>query len=95
MGKYLFLKDLQDKYAHQPTFLQAVEEMALSLQPLFDDPEKGDYYKRAFCAIAEPERTLKFRVSWMDDKGNLQFNRGWRVEFNSVFVEKKILFICC
>merc|ERR1711957_771366 len=71
------------KYGHQPTFLQAVEEMALSLKPLFEG-EKGDYYKRAFCAIAEPERTLKFRVSWMDDAGKLQFNRGWRVEFNSV-----------
>jgi len=79
-----FLDDLKGKYAHEPTFLQAVEEMALSLKPLFEDPEKGDYYKRAFCAIAEPERTLKFRVSWMDDAGNLQFNRGWRVEFNSV-----------
>merc|ERR1711957_323760 len=71
------------KYGHQPTFLQAVEEMALSLKPLFEG-EKGDYYKRAFVAIAEPERTLKFRVSLMDDAGNLQFNRGWRVEFNSV-----------
>jgi len=78
-----FLDDLKSKYEHQPTFLQAVEEMALSLKPLFEG-EKGDYYKRAFVAIAEPERTLKFRVSWMDDAGKLQFNRGWRIEFNSV-----------
>jgi len=77
-----FLDNLRTQYAHQPVFLQAVDEMALSLKPLFEG-EKGDYYKRAFVAIAEPERTIKFRVSWMDDSGKLQFNRGWRVEFNS------------
>ena len=77
-----FLNDLQTKYSHQPTFLQSVEEMAVSLLPLFQDPDQGDFYQRAFLAMAEPERTIAFRVSWMDDKGNLQFNRGWRVEFN-------------
>lgn len=78
-----FLNDLRSKYAHQPTFLQSVEEMAVSLEPIFSDPEKGDFYKRAFVMIAEPERSISFRVPWMDDTGNMRFNRGWRVEFNS------------
>ena len=78
------LQGLKDKYAHQPVFLQAVEEMATSLEPLFSDPEKGERYRAAFLQIAEPERIISFRVAWTDDKGILQINRGWRVEFSSV-----------
>ena len=77
-----FLDDLRGKYQHQPTFLQAVEEMAQSLTDLFDDPNDGEFYKRAFLMIAEPERMISFRVTWMDDQGHIQSNRGWRVEFN-------------
>lgn len=76
------LGDLREKYAHQPTFLQAVEEMSLSLQVLFTDPEQGEFYQRAFLAMTEPERTISFRVTWEDDAGVMHFNRGWRVEFN-------------
>jgi hypothetical protein len=72
------LEDLRTKYPHQPTFLQAVEEMALSLQDLLLADE---FYRRAFLALAEPERIISFRVPWMDDAGNARFNRGWRVEF--------------
>jgi glutamate dehydrogenase (NADP+) len=79
-----FLKDLRTKYSNQPTFIQAVEEMAISLEPLFNDNRKGEFYKRVFLVLAEPERILNFRVPWMDDEGNLHFNRGWRVEFCSV-----------
>ena len=63
---------------------RAVEEMAISLRSLFLDLEKGDFYRRAFVAMAEPERIIKFRVPWMDDNGVLHFNRGYRVEFSSV-----------
>eukprot|EP00545_Synedropsis_sp_CCMP1620_P005060 CAMPEP_0119009166 /NCGR_PEP_ID=MMETSP1176-20130426/4182_1 /TAXON_ID=265551 /ORGANISM="Synedropsis recta cf, Strain CCMP1620" /LENGTH=455 /DNA_ID=CAMNT_0006961625 /DNA_START=292 /DNA_END=1659 /DNA_ORIENTATION=- len=79
-----FLNDLRSQYSHQPTFLQAVEEMAVGLMPLFQDPREGEFYRRAFLSMAEPERMISFRVPWMDDSGKLQFNRGWRVEFNSV-----------
>ena len=79
-----FLDDLRNKYSHQPTFLQAVEEMAMALLPLFQDEKNGPFYKRAFLAMTEPERTISFRVPWEDDNGNMQFNRGWRVEFSSV-----------
>jgi len=79
-----FLADLKQKYQHQPTFLQAVEEMALSLSEsgIFEDPDQGEFYKRAFLAMAEPERAFSFRVTWMDDKGNMFVNRGYRVEFS-------------
>lgn len=79
-----FLADLRIKYAHQSVFLQAVEEMAFSLQPLFEDSERGDFYKKAFLVMAEPERTISFRVPWVDDEGIMRVNRGWRVEFSSV-----------
>ena len=82
MKKLDFLDDLRTKYSHQPTFLQSVEEIALSLLPLFEDPKHGEFYKRAFVAMTEPERVISFRVPWMDDNGNIQFNRGWRVEFS-------------
>jgi len=78
-----FLDELRLKYPHQPTFLQAVEEMALSLVDLFQDPEQGEFYKRAFLVMTEPERIISFRVPWTDDQGQIHINRGWRVEFNS------------
>lgn len=83
-GQLSFLDPLRKQYAHQPVFLQAVEEMAQSLRDsgIFDDPSDGEFYRRAFLAMTEPERVIAFRVSWMDDAGNLRFNRGWRVEFN-------------
>jgi hypothetical protein len=85
-----FLNDLREKYArHQPVFIQAVEEMALSLQDLFQDAQHGDYYKRAFVTLAEPERTISFRVPWTDDAGNLHFHRGWRVEFSRYVSKSK------
>lgn len=81
--KFDFLDDLRSKYPHQPVFLQAVEEMALAIEPLFHDPVNGDFYKRAFLYMTEPERMISFHVPWMDDEGKLNVNRGWRVEFSS------------
>jgi glutamate dehydrogenase (NADP+) len=80
--KFDFLDDLRSKYPHQPVFLQAVEEMALAIEPLFHDPVEGDFYKRAFLYMTEPERTISFHVPWMNDQGWLVINRGWRVEFS-------------
>ena len=77
-----FLNDLRSRYSDQPTFIQAVEELALNILPLFKDADMGEFYKRAFVMMAEPERTIKFRVPWEDDNGVLQFNRGYRIEFS-------------
>lgn len=73
------LQDLRQKYRHQPTFLQAVEEMALSVADLL---EQDPLYRRAFAIMTEPERTISFRVPWVDDHGRMHYNRGWRVEFS-------------
>eukprot|EP01083_Nonionella_stella_P004611 13395_1 len=78
------LRGLKNSYSHQPIFLQAVEEMAISLKPLFADPLNGLFYKKVFLMMAEPERVISFHVKWEDDKGKLHQNRGWRVEFSSV-----------
>ncbi|HNT91911.1 MAG TPA: NADP-specific glutamate dehydrogenase, partial [Smithellaceae bacterium] len=66
----------------QPEFHQAVEEVMETLEPTVKKhPEfvKANIYER----IVEPERTVIFRVPWMDDKGNVQVNRGFRVQFNN------------
>mmetsp|Transcript_17941 Transcript_17941/g.27910 ORF Transcript_17941/g.27910 Transcript_17941/m.27910 type:complete len:455 (+) Transcript_17941:273-1637(+) len=78
-----FLQDFMVRYSDQTEFLQAVHEIATSLTPLFDCKAKGEFYQRAFLTLVEPERTIKFRVTWMDDHGKMQINRGWRVEFCS------------
>ena len=50
---------------------------------LAGDSKEADRNRRAFKAMVEPERVISFRVSWRDAKGNLQHNRGWRVQYNS------------
>ena len=77
-----FLEQLNAKYSHQPAFLQAVQEVTESLQPLFDDPINGDSYRKALRSMTEPERIISFKVTWEDDQGVMQCNRGWRVEFS-------------
>jgi len=66
----------------QPEFHQAVEEVVKSLSPFLD---KNPKYEKAKILerIVEPERTIMFRVPWMDDSGEIQINKGYRVEFNS------------
>ena len=81
-SKLDFLNNLRAQYPHQPVFLQALEEMALAIEPLFHDPVNGEYYKRAFLYMTEPERMISFHVPWTDDEGVLHVNRGWRVEFS-------------
>ena len=80
--RFPFLETLRRNYSHQPVFLQAIEEMAINLAPLFADPTDGEFYRRAFLVMTEPERTISFRVGWEDDEGKMRYNRGWRVEFN-------------
>lgn len=76
------LSDLSARYAYQPEFLQAVQEVLNTLQPALD---KNPAYERnkILERITEPERALHFLVQWVDDKGEIQVNRGYRVQFNS------------
>ncbi|HJX65852.1 MAG TPA: NADP-specific glutamate dehydrogenase [Polyangia bacterium] len=66
----------------QPEFHQAVTEVLESLQPCLDRYPKYEQ-KKILERIVEPERQLMFRVPWIDDKGQVQVNRGYRIEFNS------------
>lgn len=66
----------------QTEFYQAAEEVLLSLRPLIDRYPKYRKHK-ILERIVEPERQILFRVTWMDDKGEIQVNKGFRIEFNS------------
>ena len=74
--------DVTRKDPDQPEFLQAVREVLESLQPVIE--RRPELVKAGVMPrIVEPERSLAFRVSWVDDKGQVQVNRGYRVQFSS------------
>ena len=81
-----YLNDLYEKIAlrnsGQPEYLQAVYEVLESLNPVV---ERHPEYKKEniIGRLVEPERLVKFRVAWTDDAGDVQVNRGYRVQFNS------------
>ena len=86
MLKNEYLKTVMETVARrnagEPEFHQAVEEVLESLEPVIEahpEYEKAGLIER----IVEPERTISFRVPWVDDNGNVQVNRGFRVQFNS------------
>ena len=69
------------KNATEPEFVQTVTEVFESLKPVIDP--HPEYEKFALLErMAEPERQISFRVTWVDDNGNVQVNRGYRVQFN-------------
>ena len=73
---------VKEKNADQPEFIQAVEEVLESLRPVIE--AHPEYEKQAILErLVEPERTLMFKVPWMDDNGQVQVNRGYRVQFSS------------
>ena len=77
------LAKVKEKNASEPEFLQAVEEVLESLRPVIDANEEL-YRKEAILErITEPDRQIMFRVPWVDDKGQVQVNRGFRVQFNN------------
>ena len=74
---------VQKKNAEQPEFLQAVTEVLDSLRPVIEANEEL-YRKNAILErITEPDRQIMFRVPWVDDNGQVQVNRGFRVQFNN------------
>lgn len=78
----VFMEKLKEKNPGEKEFHQAVQEVAESLMPFI---EKNPKYTKAKILerIAEPERTIIFRVPWLDDNGDIQINRGYRIEMNS------------
>ena len=85
MFKSQYLNDVMDKViarnAAEPEFHQAVKEVLESIEPVIaahPEYEKAGLIER----MVEPERAISFRVSWVDDNGKVQVNRGFRVQFN-------------
>ena len=84
--KNAYLKEVYDglaaRNAEQKEFLQAVEEVLESLEPVVE--AHPEYQKAGLIErMVEPERVVMFRVPWVDDAGKVQVNRGYRVQFNS------------
>ncbi|WMX15839.1 NADP-specific glutamate dehydrogenase [Aureispira sp. CCB-E] len=77
-----FIEEVKAKNEHETEFLQAVTEVAEAVVPFVMENSK---YAEAniLQRMVEPERVVMFRVPWLDDEGNVQVNRGYRVEFNS------------
>src|SRR4030066_2351434 len=78
----LFMAMIKAKNPGENEFHQAVQEVAESLIPYIEENPKYKF-ARILERIAEPERTIIFRVPWLDDKGEVQINRGYRIEMNS------------
>ena len=83
MNKYVesVIEKVRNKYAHQPEFIQTVEEVLSSISPVVDahpEYEKADLLGR----MVEPERMFTFRVVWVDDNGQTHTNTGYRCQFN-------------
>lgn len=76
------VKAVESRYAHQPEFIQAVKEVALSIEKVYADNPKYQEFK-VFERLCEPDRIIVFRVNWEDDKGQVQINRGFRVQFSN------------
>ena len=76
------IETVKQRNAHEPEFIQTVEEVFSSIEPLIEahpEYEKYDILTR----MTEPDRAISFRVTWVDDNGNVQVNRGYRYQFNS------------
>lgn len=76
------IKKAEACYAHQPEFIQAIKEVALTIAPLYDAHPEYEEFK-VFERLVEPDRVISFRVNWEDDNGHVQVNRGWRVQFSN------------
>lgn len=77
-----FMDLVKQSNHHEPEFLQAVHEVAETVIPFIEDNPKYQG-KKLLERMVEPERTLMFRVPWVNDNGEIEVNRGYRVEFNS------------
>lgn len=85
MNEYLnrVISDIENRDSHEPEYLQAVKEVLCSVEQILD--KHPEYEKAAILErITEPERIITFRVPWVNDKGEIIVNRGYRVQFSSL-----------
>jgi glutamate dehydrogenase (NADP+) len=77
-----FMETIEERHPNQSEYHQAVQELLGIELPYIDS--KAEYQKQALLErLTEPDRVLTFRVTWHDDDGNIQVNRGYRVQFNN------------
>lgn len=77
-----FLELVEKRNGHEPEFLQAVREVAETVIPYIEEHKIYDG-KNILLRMVEPERLISFRVCWVDDSGEIQVNRGYRIQMNS------------
>ena len=77
-----FMEDLKKRNPYQPEFHQAVEEIAEIIIPFIENNPKYQGYA-LMQRLTEPDRVISFRVTWVDDAGKVQVNKGYRVQFNN------------
>ncbi|WP_086475746.1 NADP-specific glutamate dehydrogenase [Arenibacter amylolyticus] len=79
-----FMDEVKARNGHQPEFIQAVQEVAETIIPFIFLPGNEEYSgKNLLLRMVEPERLIYFRVPWVDDQGEINVNRGYRVQMNS------------
>jgi glutamate dehydrogenase (NADP+) len=76
------LTTLKQRHSNEPEFIQAVEEFWEDIEALYDESIIYQHLN-LFDRLTNPDRVFQFRINWEDDKGNVQVNRGWRVQFNN------------
>ncbi len=76
------LADLKEKHPDEPLFLQAVEEVLNTIKDYYEAHPQYEKHK-IIERMVEPDRIFTFRVEWVDDKGEIQINTGYRVQFNN------------
>lgn len=77
-----FMEEVKVRNGHEPEFLQAVQEVAETVIPYIAQHEIYSG-KNILLRMAEPERLISFRVAWVDDRGEIHVNRGYRIQMNS------------
>ena len=77
-----FMDQVKVRNAHEPEFIQAVQEVAETVIPYIAEHEIY-HGKGILLRMVEPERLISFRVAWVDDEGKIHVNRGYRVQMNS------------
>jgi len=77
-----FIEYVKQRNNNESEFIQAVEEVAVSLED-FLNANQIYLENRILERLVEPERTIIFRVPWVDDNGEIKVNRGYRIQFNS------------
>lgn len=83
MNTASLLERVRTKHPHQPTFLQAVEELLTSVEPYLVSINATEAEYLLVERLLSPERIISFRVDWIDDVGVMQSNTGYRVQYNS------------